>query len=178
VAVVGQPAAAPGVLSYSRARLSLAAEVVAREWAAWQQLSQSIDLVLVERDRAARPGIRPAAGPITSGFGRRAGFWGLLAHHTGIDISLPLGSAVVATADGTVGYAGERLGFGSTVEIEHAADLLTVYAHLSRPLVSAGQRVTQGQVVALSGNSGISTGPHLHYEVRLNGTPVDPTGYW
>jgi murein DD-endopeptidase MepM/ murein hydrolase activator NlpD len=84
----------------------------------------------------------------------------------------------VSTANGVVTFAGVRSGFGNTVEITHEGGLLTLYGHLSRPLVGAGTRVTQGQIVALSGNSGISTGPHLHYEVRLNGIPVDPSRYW
>jgi murein DD-endopeptidase MepM/ murein hydrolase activator NlpD len=159
-------------------RFAFVSDVVQRQWDAWQQLDQAIDGVLARRSSAARPGIHPASGPITSGFGWRSGFWGALAHHTGIDISLPIGTAVAATADGTVVFAGTRPDFGQAVEIQHADGLLTLYGHLSRPLVRAGQTVLQGQVVALSGNSGITTGPHLHYEVRLNGAPVDPRRYW
>lgn len=159
-------------------RIGQLGEAIARQWDGWQQLGQTIDTVLGQRSRAARPGIRPAYGPVTSWFGRRAGFWGVLAYHTGVDVSLPIGSAVVSTADGTVISAGYRSDYGYTVEIQHEGALSTLYAHLSRPLVRPGQYVTQGQVVALSGNTGISTGPHLHYEVRLNGSPTDPTRYW
>jgi murein DD-endopeptidase MepM/ murein hydrolase activator NlpD len=160
------------------ARVARAGEAITRQWDSWQQLGQSIDQILGQQSRAARPSIRPAYGPITSGFGRRAGFWGALAYHTGIDISLPIGSLVVATANGTVTFSGFQVGYGYTVQIRHEGGLSTLYGHLSRPLVHAGQQVAQGQVIALSGNSGISTGPHLHYEIRLNGTPVDPTRYW
>ena len=166
------PAGAPS------ARLQLTGEAIARQWESWQQLSQAIDERLVQRTRAARPSIRPAYGRVTSGFGRRAGFWGILATHTGIDISLPIGTVVVTTADGTVSFAGARSGYGYTVEVQHEDGLLTLYGHLSRHMVKAGERVSQGQVIALSGNSGMSTGPHLHYEVRLNGVPVDPSRYW
>jgi murein DD-endopeptidase MepM/ murein hydrolase activator NlpD len=159
-------------------RVQQAGEAIARQWELWQQLSQAIDGALGQRARAARPVIRPAYGPITSGFGRRPGFYGVLAIHTGIDISLPMGTGVVTTANGTVTFAGVRSGFGNTVEVTHEGGLLTLYGHLLRPLVSPGQPVAQGQLIALSGNSGISTGPHLHYEVRLNGTPVDPVRYW
>ena len=159
-------------------RVQQASEAISRQWELWQRLSQAIDTALGQRARAARPSIHPAYGPITSWFGRRPGFYGVLAIHTGVDISLPIGTPVAVTANGTVTFAGVRSGFGNTVEVTHDGGLLTLYGHLSRPLVSAGQRVVQGQAVALSGNSGISTGPHLHYEVRLNGTPVDPTRYW
>ena len=167
------PAGAP-----HSARLHQTGEAIARQWELWQRLSQAIDERLSQRTRAARPSIRPAYGKVTSGFGRRPGFWGILATHTGIDISLPMGTAIVTTADGTVTFAGTRSGYGYTVEVQHESGLLTLYGHLLRPLVKAGDRVSQGQVIALSGNSGISTGPHLHYEVRLNGIPVDPTRYW
>ena len=169
------PAGAPGAQS---PRLQQTGEAIARQWELWQRLSQAIDERLVQRTRAARPSIRPAYGKVTSGFGRRPGFWGILATHTGIDISLPIGTVVVATADGTVTFAGARSGYGYTVEIQHADGLLTLYGHLSRHLVKPGDRIAQGQAVALSGNSGISTGPHLHYEVRLNGIAVDPARYW
>ncbi|MGI8423025.1 MAG: M23 family metallopeptidase [Chloroflexota bacterium] len=159
-------------------RLHVAGEAIARQWELWQHLSQAIDARLGQRSRATRPSIRPAYGHVTSGFGRRPGFWGILATHSGIDVSLPIGTVVVVTADGTVTFAGARSGYGYTVEVQHEGGLLTLYGHLSRTLVRAGDRVSQGQVVALSGNSGMSTGPHLHYEVRLNGTPVDPRRYW
>lgn len=168
----------PGVAGAPSARVQVTGEAIARQWELWQQLSQAIDERLSQRSRAARPSIRPAYGRLTSGFGRRPGFWGILATHTGIDISLPMGTVVVTTADGTVSFAGLRAGYGYTVEVQHEAGLMTLYGHLSRLLVVAGERVSQGQVVALSGNSGISTGPHLHYEVRLNGVPVDPNRYW
>jgi murein DD-endopeptidase MepM/ murein hydrolase activator NlpD len=168
----------PPAAGASAARLGVTGEAIARQWELWQQLSQAIDERLSQRSRAARPSIRPAYGTVTSGFGRRPGFWGILATHTGIDISLPMGTVVLATADGTVSFAGSRSGYGYTVEVQHEDGLSTLYGHLSRPLVAPATRVSQGQVIALSGNSGISTGPHLHYEVRLNGIAVDPNRYW
>jgi murein DD-endopeptidase MepM/ murein hydrolase activator NlpD len=158
--------------------VQLTGEAIGRQWELWQRLSQAIDERLSQRSRAARPSIRPAYGHVTSGFGRRPGFWGILATHTGIDISLPIGTLIVTTADGTVSFAGLRSGYGYTVEVQHEGGLVTLYGHLSRPLAKAGDRVSQGQAVALSGNTGMSTGPHLHYEVRLNGVPVDPSRYW
>ncbi|HET7768512.1 MAG TPA: M23 family metallopeptidase, partial [Chloroflexota bacterium] len=116
------PAGAPGAQS---PRLQQTGEAIARQWELWQRLSQAIDERLVQRTRAARPSIRPAYGKVTSGFGRRSGFWGILATHTGIDISLPIGTVVVSTADGTVTFAGTRSGYGYTVEIQHADGLLT-----------------------------------------------------
>jgi murein DD-endopeptidase MepM/ murein hydrolase activator NlpD len=160
-------------------RLTQVSGVVARQWDSWQQLGQRIDQVLNQRSRASRPSIRPALGPITSGFGRRAGFWGVLAIHTGVDISLPIGTSVLSTADGVVTFSGwSAQGYGQTVQVRHDNGLVTLYGHLSRSLVSVGQSVSQGQPIALSGNSGISTGPHLHYEIRLNGVAVDPNRYW
>lgn len=172
-----QPFAPHDTATSYAARLAAANDAVGRQWDAWQQLAQSVDQVLGQRSRAARPSLWPVRGVVTSPFGRRAGFWGVLAYHTGLDISVPVGTAVVAAADGKVTFAGFVGDYGYNVQIQHTGGLLTLYGHLSRPLVRVGQQVSQGQVIALSGNSGISTGPHLHYEIRLNGTPVDPAGY-
>jgi hypothetical protein len=121
-------------------------------------------------------GIWPVQGPITSAFGPRNAP-GLEGFHTGIDIAVPEGSPVTATADGVVSSAGEEGGYGLAVHIDHGAGVETLYGHNSMLLVSPGQRVRAGQVIALSGNTGHSTGPHLHFEVRIDGRPVDPTPY-
>jgi murein DD-endopeptidase MepM/ murein hydrolase activator NlpD len=114
----------------------------------------------------------PVAGPVTSGFGSR---WGRM--HEGIDVGVGTGTAVHAAAAGTVVYAGWMSGYGNVVVIDHGNGLSTAYAHNSSLLVSQGTSVGQGAVVALSGNTGHSTGPHVHFEVRVNGAPVDPLGY-
>ncbi len=114
----------------------------------------------------------PVSGPVTSGFGMR---WGRM--HTGIDIAVPSGTPVHAAAGGTVVYAGWMSGYGYLVAIDHGTGLATAYAHNSSLLVTVGARVGQGQVVSLSGSTGHSTGPHVHFEVRVNGVPVDPLQY-
>lgn len=111
----------------------------------------------------------PAKGRITSPFGAR---WGKM--HEGIDIGLPIGSSVTAAAGGKVVTAGYMNGYGLVVYIEHADGYRTVYGHNSKLLVSVGDEVRQGQMIALSGNTGRSTGPHLHFEVQKNGQPIDP----
>ncbi len=117
-------------------------------------------------------------GVLRSSFGGRSDpFSGEGSFHTGIDISTPQGSEVHATADGVVASAGWAGGYGRLLVIDHGNGLQTYYAHLSRLLVIPGQAVRSNEVVALSGSSGRSTGPHIHYEVRLAGTPVNPYKY-
>jgi murein DD-endopeptidase MepM/ murein hydrolase activator NlpD len=106
---------------------------------------------------------------LTSGFGRR---WGRF--HSGVDWGVPIGTAVRAFARGTVRFAGAKSLYGNLVILEHADGLTTFYAHNSRILVAPGQRVETGDTIALSGNTGLSTGPHLHFEVHENGRLVDP----
>jgi peptidoglycan DL-endopeptidase CwlO len=116
--------------------------------------------------------IWPVSGPITSPFGMR---WGTL--HPGIDIGVPTGTPIHAAAAGTVIYCGEMSGYGNLVVIDHHNGLATAYAHQSRIASSCGQEVAQGQVIGYSGCTGFCTGPHVHFEVRVNGSPVDPLGY-
>jgi murein DD-endopeptidase MepM/ murein hydrolase activator NlpD len=116
--------------------------------------------------------IWPVNGPVTSGFGMR---WGRM--HTGIDIAVPAGTPVHASASGTVVYAGWMSGYGYLVAIDHGNGLATAYAHNSSLLVAVGQYVAQGDTISLSGSTGHSTGPHVHFEVRVNGVPVDPLLY-
>jgi murein DD-endopeptidase MepM/ murein hydrolase activator NlpD len=98
--------------------------------------------------------------------------------HTGIDIGVREGTEVHATAGGVVEYAGDqRSGYGRVIFINHPGGFVTVYAHNSRLLVAAGQTVQAGQLIALSGNTGYSTGPHLHYEVRYQGRVIDPAPF-
>ncbi len=114
----------------------------------------------------------PVSGPITSPFGWR---WGRM--HEGIDIGVGFGTPIHAAAAGTVIYAGWMGGYGNLVVIDHGGGLSTAYGHQQRIDVSSGQRVAQGQAIGEVGSTGHSFGPHLHFEVRVNGSPVDPLGY-
>jgi murein DD-endopeptidase MepM/ murein hydrolase activator NlpD len=114
----------------------------------------------------------PVSGPVTSGFGVR---WGRM--HEGIDIAVGQGTPVHAAAAGTVIYAGWMDGYGNLVVVDHGNGLSTAYGHNSTLASSVGQAVTAGQVIAYSGSTGHSTGPHVHFEVRVNGSAVDPLGY-
>jgi murein DD-endopeptidase MepM/ murein hydrolase activator NlpD len=101
--------------------------------------------------------------------------WGVL--HPGLDLGVPTGTPIHAAAAGTVVWCGWMSGYGNLVMIDHHNGLATLYGHQSRVAVSCNQNVVQGQVIGYSGSTGYSTGPHLHFEVRANGTPVDPLGY-
>jgi murein DD-endopeptidase MepM/ murein hydrolase activator NlpD len=116
--------------------------------------------------------IWPAQGPVTSPFGWR---WGRM--HEGVDIGAAYGSPIVAAASGTVVYCGWMSGYGNLVAIDHGGGLSTAYGHQSSIAVACGQQVAQGQTIGYVGSTGHSTGPHLHFEVRINGAPVDPLGY-
>jgi murein DD-endopeptidase MepM/ murein hydrolase activator NlpD len=116
--------------------------------------------------------IWPVSGPITSPFGMR---WGTL--HPGIDIGVPEGTPIHAAGAGKVIYCGWESGYGNLVMIDHGGNLATLYGHQSRIAVSCGESVSQGQVIGYSGCTGFCTGPHVHFEVRVNGSPVDPLGY-
>jgi murein DD-endopeptidase MepM/ murein hydrolase activator NlpD len=116
--------------------------------------------------------IWPVSGPITSPFGMR---WGTL--HPGVDIGVPSGTPVHAANAGTVIWCGWMSGYGNLVMIDHHNGLVTLYGHNTSIAVSCNQEVSQGQVVSYSGCTGFCTGPHVHFEVRLHGAPVDPLGY-
>jgi len=149
---------------------------MAREEAAQQTLARS----LVERklEFLAKPTLWPARGYVTSGFGsRRSPFGRGGDFHNGVDIKAPLGSPVYAAGAGRVVEAGTMAGYGFIVVIAHDYGLETAYAHLKKIEVKAGQEVKRGQIIAQSGNSGRTTGAHLHYEVRAGGTPVNPRQY-
>jgi murein DD-endopeptidase MepM/ murein hydrolase activator NlpD len=127
---------------------------------------------------ADAPSMWPIEGPVTSSFGEREDpFNGEGAFHSGIDISAPDGTPVRATADGEVSDASMGAGYGREVVLNHGHDVVTVYGHLSAIAVLPGQHVKQGQVVGYVGQSGRSTGPHLHYEVRVHNVPVNPHKY-
>ncbi len=116
---------------------------------------------------------------LASGFGRR--FHPILKiwrPHNGIDFTAKIGTPIYATGDGVVRFAGRGSGFGNHVKIDHGFGYLTVYAHMSRLAVRKGQKVKRGQVIGYVGNTGLSAGPHLHYEVHYKGKPVNPIFYF
>ena len=124
------------------------------------------------------PSIWPTRGWVTSGFGyRESPFTGLRENHEGWDIGARSGSAVRATADGMVTVAGRERGYGKLIEIDHGYGIVTRYGHNSKNLIKVGSKVKRGQIVALVGNTGRSTGPHLHYEVLVNSVPTNPKNY-
>jgi murein DD-endopeptidase MepM/ murein hydrolase activator NlpD len=145
---------------------------------------RAADLALAGKIRAAQSSgpvdstpsgaglVWPVAGPITSGFGPR---WG--SFHYGLDIGAGYGTPIHAAAAGTVIYSGWYDGFGNFVVIDHGGALSTTYGHQSQIVVGVGEHVAQGQVIGYVGSTGFSTGPHLDFEVRINGQPVDPLGY-
>jgi len=125
------------------------------------------------------PNIKPLNGSITSTFGLRIHpIYNLSLFHQGIDISASAGTNVQTTGDGIVAFAGNDKGYGQMIAINHGYGYKTIYAHLSKLMVRQGQKVSRGDVIALSGNTGVSTGPHLHYEVQKNNIKVNPTAYF
>ena len=120
-------------------------------------------------------GMPVAAGNLTSGFGRRAHpILGMRRAHAGIDLAAPVGTPVLATSDGVVSTADWNGGYGLFIALEHGGGLQTRYGHMSRLNVGAGQQVRKGDVIGFVGSTGLSTGPHVHYEVRVNGQAVNP----
>lgn len=138
----------------------------------WESLSESQALL------NATPNIRPAKGWMSSGFGyRNSPFTGKRTLHAGIDIAASPGTPVYAPADGVVVFASFDSSYGKLITVDYGYGVTTRFGHLSQIYVQAGQRVTKWDVIGAVGNTGRSTGPHLHYEVRINGTPVDPANY-
>jgi len=147
-----------------------------------QQQLELLDSIMIERENRSSFAVsgRPVSkGYISSGFGRRIDpFTGRLAWHQGVDFATgKTGEEVFAVAAGVVKFAGERQGFGRMVQIDHGNGFETLYAHDQKLLVKAGDVVKKGQVIALSGSSGRSSGPHVHFEVHKNGRVVDPASY-
>lgn len=128
---------------------------------------------------ASLPSRWPVRGPVNSDFGPRVSPWadGSGEHHSGLDIGAVRGTAVTAPAPGTVVLAGPNAEYGITLVIDHGHDLKTLYGHLSRVDAAVGQKVERGQIVAQTGNTGRSSGPHLHYEIQVAGKPVNPRLY-
>jgi len=136
-------------------------------------ISQPVPKVVKVGTKEAPTFIKPLnGGSFSSSYGRR---WGRM--HKGVDWSCSVGTSVYASCGGTVSYAGWQNGFGNTIVISHGDGLKTRYAHLSKITVSSGEKVSQGERIGLSGNTGNSTGPHLHFEVLLDGEQVNPMNY-
>ncbi|AFZ01535.1 M23 family metallopeptidase [Calothrix sp. PCC 6303] len=152
-------------------------------WVESQYLVKSLQNLIVTtnttdfRDaRIAFPTVKNA--PVTSGFGWRIHpITGERRFHTGIDFGADLGTPIYAVDAGSVKLAGEKGGYGNTVIINHSAGKSTLYGHASKLYVREGQQVVRGQMVAAVGSTGMSTAPHLHFEVRVNGKPVNPHPY-
>jgi len=127
---------------------------------------------------AATPDLAPLFGKMTSNFGTRR--WrrsGRTENHPGLDIAVPKGTPVYSPAEGVVTFAGRKGDYGNLVELDHGTGYVTRFGHLSQIDVEVGDRVMKGQIIGLVGSTGRSTGPHLHYEVRMNGTAIDPINY-
>lgn len=141
---------------------------------------EAADTLAVHSARlAATPSIMPTQGWLSSAFSsmRAHPILHTARPHEGIDVSAPMGSPIEAPAAGVVTYAGWETGYGNKITINHGFGIVTKFAHASKLLVKTGQRVSRGQRIALVGNSGLATGPHLHYEVHVNGRPVNPLKY-
>lgn len=127
---------------------------------------------------ASTPSLRPTKGWYSSKFGYRISpFTGRKAMHRGLDIANSEGTPIIAPADGVVTFSGKKWLIGNLLKIDHGHGIRTLYGHASKLLKHKGDRIKRGDVIALMGNTGRSTGPHLHYEVRLNGVPVNPIKY-
>lgn len=137
-------------------------------------------VVVAPRPRpfAAAPVVWPVKGNINSGYGNRWSPFGKHSQfHTGLDISGKMGQPIYAPADGTVKSIGKAGPYGNLIIIEHEGDIQTWYGHLSKFSVEPGDPVIRGQMIGLIGATGAATGPHLHYEIRVSGIPINPTKY-
>lgn len=138
----------------------------------WETLSERQSLL------AATPSIKPVRGWFTSKFGYRISpFTGRPVMHNGLDIAAAPGAPIYAPADGVVSFAGYDPGYGKLVSVDHGYGVVTRFGHTSQIFVEVGQKIKRRDVIASVGNTGRSTGPHLHYEVRVNSVPVDPQNY-
>ncbi len=150
--------------------------VAAKQQQSFEELTEAIQHRRAKW--ASTPSIWPVRGWVTSGFGRRLSpFTGEPAMHRGVDISVPEDTPFVAPANGVVTFAGWDGGLGNTIRINHGFGYETIYGHLNKVLVRTGQRVKRGQTIGLVGNTGASTGPHLHYQIQVNLVATNPLRY-
>jgi murein DD-endopeptidase MepM/ murein hydrolase activator NlpD len=164
-------------LAESFARFDYTFNLVKRDVTSLEVAVHELDQYLLDKESYLRsmPTLMPALGWITSYYGPRISpTSGQLRMHEGLDIGATPGTPIVTPADGIVTFSGTKPGFGNFVQIDHGYGLETLYAHAKSLSASKGQRVIRGDLIATVGSTGFSTGPHLHYEVRVNGTPVDP----
>ena len=154
-------------LSTRRSSIDLLAETMRREF-------PGVASYASDSAPHTTPSIWPAAGYVSSPYGLR---FGGTEFHQGIDIAADMGTPIVATADGVVTAAGWNGGYGNMVDVDHGGGIVTRYGHASALAVTVGQKVRRGEVIAYVGSTGRSTGPHVHYEVRVDGQPVNPAGY-
>ncbi len=171
----GGPVVQPDLNQLNNLVKELKASAVARE-----QSLENLKSALTEKNErlAATPSIWPTNGEVTSRFGWRSSPWGWGSDwHPGIDIANDTGTPIVAAADGTVVGNSWTGGYGKMVEINHGNGIVTIYGHTSEIIVAVGQPVKKGQTIAYMGSTGLSTGSHLHYEVRVNGTAVNPSSF-
>ena len=127
---------------------------------------------------AALPSRWPVRGQVNSGYGSRTSPWSANSEfHSGLDIGAPIGALVKSPAPGTVVFAGTHPEYGQTLIIDHGNETKSLYGHLSRLSVAVNQKVQRGDVIAMTGNTGRSSGPHLHYEIQVKGQSVNPTSY-
>jgi murein DD-endopeptidase MepM/ murein hydrolase activator NlpD len=164
------------LLTKVQADLKQTNQEASQQEASFQQISFFLD-----KQRsilAATPSIWPVKGWVTSGFGKRMNpLTGEPGRHMGVDIANEVNTPIHATADGLVPYAGWESGYGRVVVIEHGYGFSTRYGHCNRVEVKVGDEVARGQVIGYMGSTGMSTGSHCHYEVRIHGIPVDPIPY-
>ncbi|MBQ3673228.1 MAG: peptidoglycan DD-metalloendopeptidase family protein [Paludibacteraceae bacterium] len=152
--------------------------VQARSYDEILQLAKTQE-VRMENIPAIQPVLNKDLKHMASGYGWRIDpVYHIRRFHEGMDFTAPVGTDIFATGNGTVSYVGWRQGYGETVEIEHGFGYRTRYAHCSKLLVREGQKVKRGDVIALVGNTGKSTGPHVHYEVHYQGVPIDPRNFY
>ncbi|MBF0362511.1 MAG: M23 family metallopeptidase [Oligoflexia bacterium] len=136
-----------------------------------------LDRFLLDKESLLKstPSLLPSEGWITSFFGvRQSPYSGRPKIHEGLDVGAPTGTTIIAPADGIITYSGHKPGLGKFIQVDHGYGLETIYAHANALLVNYGQKIKRGDIIAQVGNTGNSTGPHLHYEVRVNGVAVDP----
>lgn len=148
-------------------------------FASWESLDEAGPSAPAEQPAIAIPSRMPLGGAtLTSGYGmRNHPVLRKRRKHNGVDLAAPTGTPVYATADGIVGKAQWFSSYGLYIRIDHGADLETRYAHMSKLAVAAGERVRKGDIIGYVGSTGRSTGPHLHYEVRIDGVAVNPIPY-
>lgn len=184
--VVGNPLVRKTALTYERKPGNKASDrpVLVNDITVASRVSSERPASLPAASRASGsamnvPSIWPVAGPLRSGFGVRGNPFGGSSRefHKGQDISAPMGAPVIATADGKVVIAGWLRGYGWVVYIDHGNGISTRYGHLSRIDVAVGQSIKRGEQLGLVGSTGRSTGPHLHYEVLINGQATNPVPY-